>query len=354
MALTRHGRVRVTFRVHGKQHEHHFPAHASKRERQKWIERERTRLSDDLPVATSGTLAGDVERYLATLAHRPRLKAERAHDLKFWVARFGTQPRHTLKAADLSAALSELRTTKAAATCNHKRIALSHLWSTLDGRRAPNLLRDVPGFDEPEPEPRDLPDYLIDRILAQMTLERGPKGEKRPHQTKARLRVIADTGLTPAQMKRLQPDDLHLDASWVYVRRRLKGKGVKGSPKPLTAAGVAALRAFVAAKAFGEWSVQGANKTWRLACRKAALLKETTKDERAIIERARLYDLRHSFGTKVFRATGSLHTTGELLDHRSQKTTRRYALGAIPAHLRAAVETINAGSISSRDDKSPE
>lgn len=345
MALTRHGRVRVTFRVHGKQYEHHFEAFTTQKARLAWIERERTRLRDDLPSARAGTFAGDVQRYLATLQHRPRLQQERTRDLKLPVQRFGERPRHEIKAPEYSALLSELRTTKAASTCNHVRIALSHLYSTLDGKDKPNIMRDVISFEEPEPEPRDIPEHLIDRILAQMTREWGTKETgKRPQKTKARLRVMAATGLTPAQIKNLRHEDLHLQDAAVFVRRRLKGKGVKGSLKPLTAEGVEALRELVAAKAFGPWSVQSANKAWGRACTAASVLRETTHEERLIIEKARLYDLRHSFGTKVFKLTGSLHTTGELLDHRSAKTTRRYALGAIPAHLRAAINAIDSAA----------
>jgi hypothetical protein len=48
------------------------------------------------------------------------------------------------------------------------------------------------------------------------------------------------------------------------------------------------------------------------------------------------YDLRHSFGSLIFQLTGSDAVTGELLDHRHPRTTRRYRLAAVPAHLQAA------------------
>lgn len=343
MAVTRHGCVRATVKIHGRQYEHHFPKGTAKRTIDDWKARERIRRLDDLPPAATGTLARDIETYLATLQHRPQLQKERTRHLKFWCERFGRRTRGELKPAELGAALSELRVKKAASTCNHVRVALSHLFTTLDGKNAPNPLRDVPGFEEPEPEPRALPYYLIDRILGAMTAKgSAARGGKRPAiaKTKLRLRVIADTGLTPAQQSRLRPEDLRLDDAAVYVRRRLKGKGAPGSLKPLSAAGVAALRAFVAGQAFGTWSPQSARKSWKRACEAAMAHDDTTDAERVILLNARAYDLRHSFGTLVFQSTGNLHTTGELLDHRSTKTTRRYALAAIPAHLRAAVATL--------------
>jgi integrase len=346
MAVTRHGKRRITVRVHGRQLETHVAANASAREIERIKSRLLVRAENDLPAPQKGTLAGDVEVYLKTLAHRPRLRKERDGHLAFWVVRFGTQARATLEPADLSAALSELRTTRSASHCNHVRIALSHLYTTLDGKRNRNPLRDVPSFEEPEPEPRALPYYLIDRILDQMTRQWGAKDDKRPQKTKARLRVIADTGLSPAQIMRVLPSDLRLADEAIYVRRRQKGKGAPGALKSLTAAGVAAWRAFVAADAFGPWSVQSANKAWRRACKLAMKHKDTTDAEANLLLHARLYDLRHSFGTLVYQLTGDLHATSELMGHRSQKTTKRYTLAAVPAHLRAATAIVNAGSAS--------
>jgi integrase len=343
MAVTRHGFVRATVKVNGRQYEHHFPKGTSQRTIADWKARERIRRLDDQPTAVKGTLARDVDTYLSTLTHRKPLWKERTRHLKFWTDRFGSRKRSELQPGELAAALSELRATKAASTCNHVRIALSHLFTALDGKNAPNPLRDVPSFEEPEPEPRALPYYLIDRVLACMTRKGyAPKGQKRPSiaKTRLRLRVMADTGLTPAQQARLRPEDLRLDIGAVYVRRRLKGKGSPGSLKPLSQAGVEALRAWAVGNAFGPWSPQSARKSWRRACDKAMALPETTEAEAAILLSARAYDLRHSFGTLVFQVTGNLHTTGELLDHRSAKTTRRYALAAIPAHLRAAVDSL--------------
>ena len=51
----------------------------------------------------------------------------------------------------------------------------------------------------------------------------------------------------------------------------------------------------------------------------------------------RPYDLRHSFGTAVYAASGDLRATQQLLGHASRSTTDRYTLAAVPDRLRVAV-----------------
>lgn len=338
VAYTRHGKRRITVRVDGIQHEFHVDARLSPREIEKAKARLRVRVEQDLPTATTGTLAGDAVLYLDTLKHRPQLRKEREHHLDFWIARFGTRARSALKPAELSAALSELRETKSASHCNHVRIALSHLFSTLDGKSAPNPIRDVQRFEEPEPEPKALDYALIDRVLGYITRQWGKKGRKRPQKTKARLKVMACTGWAPAQIKRIKASDLRLEHAAVFLRRRLKGKGVAGSLIPVSPSAALALRELVEANALGPWSTSAANKAWQRACKKAMAHPDTTEAEAEQLLHSTLYDLRHSFGTYMFQQTGNLHTTGELMVHRDPRTTRRYTLAAVPAHLRAAVQ----------------
>ena len=79
---------------------------------------------------------------------RPRLVAERRQQLAWWAARFGHLWRDAITPADVRAALAKLRRTHAASTCNHDRHALS-LYRGLDGRDAPNPVRDVKPFTKP-------------------------------------------------------------------------------------------------------------------------------------------------------------------------------------------------------------
>jgi site-specific recombinase XerD len=51
-----------------------------------------------------------------------------------------------------------------------------------------------------------------------------------------------------------------------------------------------------------------------------------------------VYDLRHSFGTKICAETGDPKAVQELLMHSSQKTTARFTQGAVSTRLRLAVK----------------
>lgn len=337
--------IRVTVKARGVQRERRFPLSTSARTIQDWKDRERGRLKEWRPAATRGTFAKDVERYLDTLADRPALKKERTTQLDWWIARVGRLRRSDITAPLIRARLAELRTHKAASTCNHYRMALSHLWTTLDGKNGVNPVRDVPHFEEPEPEPRQIPAALIQAILdALPAMGASVKGQKRStvSKTRARLQVMATTGLSPAEIMRIQPGDLNLSEKCVYVRRRKKGKGVAGMLLPLTAEGVAALQAFADAAAFGSFSTHGMHQCWERACQ--IVLKDETlsAEDRRILTTARPYDLRHSFATFLLLETQNLTTTKELMRHRSTKTTKRYAAAAVLPHLRAAIDRLPA------------
>ena len=56
------------------------------------------------------------------------------------------------------------------------------------------------------------------------------------------------------------------------------------------------------------------------------------------IPKVRLYDLRHSFGTELFRVTGNLALVAEMLDHSSLAMTKRYALGAVSDVLKGGMQ----------------
>ena len=50
----------------------------------------------------------------------------------------------------------------------------------------------------------------------------------------------------------------------------------------------------------------------------------------------RPYDLRHSYGTAMYRLTGDEHAVQQLLGHAKIEMTHRYTLGGVDARLRAA------------------
>jgi integrase len=88
-----------------------------------------------------------------------------------------------------------------------------------------------------------------------------------------------------------------------------------------------ALREFDALDCWGRFSTSWMWKTFNRAC-------VTAK-----VQGVRPYDLRHSFGTKVYATTGDPLAVQSLLLHSTQKMTARYTQGAMDHRLRLAVRS---------------
>jgi len=254
---------------------------------------------------------------------------ERRRHVELWIAEFGHRRRDTITTADIDEVLSGwLIDGLAASTVKHRRTALLHLWHRLDGKDAATPVRRSLVPAEPEPEPRGLPYSLVQDLLDAMPEQgQGVKGRTRDSasKTKARLTLMAYTGLPPRTIMRLRPRDVRWDAGAVFIQGRRKGKGTKGQTIPLTSAGLEALRRFDELDCWGAFSTSSAWKSFQRACAKLELTG------------LRPYDLRHSFGTAVYAATGDLRATQQLLGHASRTTTDRYTLAAVPGRLKVAV-----------------
>ena len=112
----------------------------------------------------------------------------RKNDIERWIAIFGTRQRDTITSTEIRGQRdtwmkqprAKDKPPYAASTINHWLRALSNLWTVLDGRRAPNPVRDVPEVIEPDPLPRALSFTTIDAILDHMAIvSRSPKGVPR-------------------------------------------------------------------------------------------------------------------------------------------------------------------------------
>lgn len=178
---------------------------------------------------------------------------------------------------------------------------------------APNPVRGIKKFREPDPQPRGYTYRAIRKILAAVQNDAA----------RARLTVMAYTGLPPAQIGRIAPEHVEWRAGKVWVQGRQKGRGTVGRLYPLTADGLAALEQLRDAEAWGSFP-SGLDKVFRTACKAAG---ETI---------GRPYDLRHSFATATYQVSDE-RAAMEFLDHRDPRTTRRYILGAIPTHIAAAL-----------------
>ena len=137
---------------------------------------------------------------------------ERERNIGLWIDEFGSRRRNSITTQEIAVVLQRWeREGYAASTLNHRRGALMHVWSRLDGKNVDNPVVRIPRYKEPEPEPRGLSWEEVDRIFAAMPDKGQPVAGRTlddASKTKARLAAIAFTGLTQAQLKRLRPQDI--------------------------------------------------------------------------------------------------------------------------------------------------
>lgn len=313
-----------------------YPLDATLREMQDWQIATRATLVKVARshAATIGTFDTDITTYLRTAKLSASNRPRREQQLRWWAdqpgddgRRLGLRRRYKIEHPELLRVWARLDTDNPY-TRNLYRTALMHLWTVLDGRNAANPVKDVPADQEPDPLPRGLDYDVIRVILDHAPGARGRNGAR----TLARLHVFAYAPVTPAQMKLIQPRDLDLDSPTpsLLVRGRRKGRGVAPSRKPLFPQAVDAFRMFLAANAFGPFATTALRKVFIRARNRAAITLGVDLSD------VRMYDLRHSFGSLVFEVTGSEAVTGLMLDQTQARTTRRYTLRAVPAHLQAA------------------
>ena len=227
----------------GRRVEKRFPPSTPLRDIKAWRDEARVRLRSGSGTAARSTFANDAARYLLSVRAIPTFTERRRH-VELWIAGFGHRRRDTITTADIDEVLSRWLTDGlAASTVKHRRTALLHLWHRLDGKDAATPVRRsfVPA------EPRGLPYSLVQELLDAMPEQgQGVKGRTRDaaSKTKARLTLMAYTGLPPCTIKRLRPRDVRWDAGVVFIQGRRKGKGTRGQTIPLTSAGLEALRRF--------------------------------------------------------------------------------------------------------------
>jgi site-specific recombinase XerC len=319
--------IAATVKVNGRQREKRFKATAKPEEITAWQRRMRAKieLGQDAPAPTERTLAEDIDAYLA-LFSEGRSADDVTMLLGHWKATaLADRPRSALTAGDVAAQmLAWHRDGAAAQTVNHRRRALVGLYKTLGGPQGANPAREAAKLRTPHRAPRGLPWPIVTAILAELDTRAGYD------KTKARLMVMATTGWPHAVIARLERRDLHLagPTPHVLIRPRQKGAGVPARAIPVSPAAVAALKAFAAAKAFGDFSRSSLYKTFKRAAKKAKAPKD-----------ARPYDLRHTMAVQLYTATRDLRAVKELMLHASLATTAQYAEQAVSATAQAAIRT---------------
>ncbi|HXG72877.1 MAG TPA: site-specific integrase [Gemmatimonadaceae bacterium] len=346
-----------------------FPLDTPPAEMQHWRKEEKARLRRTVQRVASGTFADDANRYLKMVAEMPSITA-RTRDIGLWVELFGTRRRSTISRGEIRAQRDawrargpkrvyrkrpdryggdwiELETPLAASTVNHRLRALANLWTELDGRHAPNPVREVPELDEGDGGAYGLPYAVIEAILDAMP-DRGQGLKKKTRSkislTKIRARVIAYTGLSNAEIGRLTPEQVNFAEGWVSTGTRRKGKGALTGRRPLTAQGLAALQALADAKAWGPFARSSMRHSIRRACERIAHQAEQAPDGAqlaAALRRFRPYDFRHSYVSEILdKSGGDFHATRLLAGHADLRTTMRYLTRTIDPVLSDALAKV--------------
>lgn len=312
---------RLSVTVHGQLHQRSFPPATSLEDVEKELYEFRKTLRAGTTDQPAGTLGADITRYLDThFGQRPG-RAERERHLNLWKAELGELTwRARLTKDDVAKVLTTWRNTLSADTCNKRRAALLAMFNALDGKGGPNPVRAIPKYRVTPPLARGLPFPLIAKALKSL-----PRCK-----TRARLKLMAYTGARPIQIARITPEDWDDKRQTLLLRATDKGAGTKPHVVPLSTEAQAALREFENTNAWGKFASAPMGRIWKAAAVAAGLPQDT-----------RVYDLRHSFGTAIYRATGDLSITKELLGHASLKMTERYTMAAIPERQTLAIAAFN-------------
>lgn len=311
------------------QREKRFPFTAKPKTIENWREETRVALRHGLPTpAPTDALRSEIDRYLVLVKAMPTYQQRKDH-LELWEAALGADTQRSEITSDqIRAVLQAWRQSGlSAATCNKRRTALMHLWSTLDGKDARNPVRAVPKFRVDDPLPRGRDPHVID---AKLLL--APRCRSR-----ACCRVMLWTGLRPYELNRAEPDDLDLAHHTLIART---GKGGRTRVIPLTSQAVSAWKEFLAAKCWHDVPEAAPLGRW---------LKKITG-----IDSLRVYDLRHSYGTALARRQTRLDVIGSLMGHSTLELTRRYTLAAVtPDALEATAKLARRGKIKTRKHEAP-
>lgn len=270
----------------------------------------------------------DAASYIERVSALTTITARTTH-IRLWIARFHGRRRSTITSAEIRGQRDTwLLEGLAPHTVNLRLRALSNLWTVLDGRRAPNPVREVPEATEREPEPRAVPYWLALRVVDRYNPE--------ARRNAAIMRVIVTTGLAPIEIARLQPVDWRGDT--LFVQSRQKGHGGASRLIQLTDAGKQALAGLATAQAWGRFPNWRSSRQFKRAVRSVARDPLTIDDGlRAHLLTLKPYDLRHSYATKLYLESGDAHAAAYVLGHRSKSTTARYIASAMEARAARAV-----------------
>ena len=302
-----------------------------------WRERARAIAKFGTPKDTGQTFAEDADDYLAMVRGMPTYQ-DRAYRIQQWVDVFGHRQRSTLTSAEIRQQLELWRKTGrydggrlSVGSLNTRRTALQAMFTALDGRSEPNIVRDVPAYDERDSyRIRALPLITVAQIIRRLR----PWGKMR-----ARLRVLMWTGWPHALLKSVTPDDIDWQRGRVRLERRKKGKGMPPAWVPVLPPALRALRRMAKLNAWGRFS----NSSLHSAVARAVTAEDARRAAIGLppIGHFRTYDVRHSFATWAASRIRDDRALKELLRTNS---IARYTEGSVADRLADAVQVLQAST----------
>jgi integrase len=323
-----------------------WPLTALESELEQWLRDTRAQRPERTQLR-SGTFAADVQEYLQRIAAVTSIQ-QKTRELEWWVRKLdgNSRSRHTIKTSEIEILLQArakdlhrhdaTRRIKPAAVL-YTLHALQGFFTTMNGKGGLNPARAVTKKPRPpKPADREIPYAKIQEIIGRMQTFRNAKG-KPPSLARPRVKVLAETTLTPDELCNLRPDWINWDVPSVTVPPRLKGEGVEAREKPLTPEGVQALQELqVLTPQFGTFNKSKLNEVFVNAAARCGV--KTT-----------LYALKHSILTRVYRETESDATTNHVGGHaENSRIAFRYRLGAQKEVSRRAMEKVSAAQAAIR------
>src|SRR4030095_16675239 len=322
-------------KIRGKIHSKQFDITTPLGEMKAWREAE---LQEDRPLPRPrGTFAGDVDAYL----ERPEIAGRRyVNQLRVLLERVleplaRDRSRASITRDDVEATLHRwLQEGLSGPTVYHRRSALLSFFLALDGMDAPNPVRGTTWPPHWLPRERSVPFETLQRIVDAMTDVRYPRPRMRQASlAKLRVRVLLHTGMPPGELAKLEAHHFTRDEGALRMPWRDKGQGRPGYKLQLSQDALAAVVALDAGGGWGPFAVERLSTSFKRAARRVLGFNTPV----------RLYDLRHSFGTDLYRRTGDLATVARLMGHaEGSEITAQYARGANADVDRAALHALNA------------
>jgi integrase len=303
--------------------EKRFPPHTPLAIIRRWQEDTRVRLRGcGQSRPTRGTLAAEVDRYLALVRHLAGWISLRA-ELRAWVRLHPTLPRYQVTAAHvLDARNTWLEAGLTPKTINNRVAALNRLWHQLDGRRAASPCDDLRPLAVHKSPIVSIAPQLVVAVYTQL-VAREQQGLLRDRKTRARFMVYASTGKRPSEIMRAEPSDVDLERRVWIVR---DGKGGWSPGIYLNGDMLAAWRLFAEADAWGPFREGAFVRSLRAAGWPAGV---------------RPYHLRHTVGMTMSERGVDLADIQQHMGHSRIDTTRKHYVPVLGSRLQLASELLD-------------